>query len=75
MYDVHGVCAPSRCVSTDDWAPADSHAWPQIFKQEVDSRQPTDGRVCREKLRGDRLECTITDAYQRLPTLTRAYGR
>ena len=39
MYDVHG----------DDWAPADSHAWPRIFEQEVDSRQPTDGRGCREK--------------------------
>ena len=57
---------------TDNWAPADSHAWPRIFEQEVDSRQPTDGRGCREKWRGDRLE--MYD-HGRLPTLTDADSR
>ena len=75
MYDDHGVLhhpAVSLGWFTDDWAPADSHAWPRIFEQEVDSRQPTDGRGCREKWRGDRLE--MYD-HGRLPTLTAADSR
>ena len=57
---------------TDDWAPADTRAWLRIFEQEVDSRQPTDGRGCREKWRGDRLEMY---GHGRLPTLTDADSR
>ena len=78
-HDTYGVCTMSTvyvhhlAVSlrwfTDDWSPADSHAWPRIFEQEVDSRQPTDGRACREKWRGDRLE--MYD-HGRLPTLNDA---
>ena len=84
MYDAYGACTPSRCVSTliHGWlGPADTRAWLRIFEQEVDSRQPTDGRGCREKWRGDRLEMyghgrlpTLTDAYRRLPTLIPGAG-
>ena len=80
MYDVHQLAVYLRWL-TDDWAPADTHAWPRIFEQEVDSQQPTDGRGCREKWRGDRLEMydhgrlpTLTDAYRRLPTLIPGAG-
>ena len=81
-HDNYGVCTMSTvfvhhlAVSlrwfTDDWAPADSHAWLRIFEQEVDSRQSTDGRGCCEKWRGDRLE--MYD-HGRLPTLTDADSR
>ena len=81
-HDTYGVCTMStvyvhtlavslRCF-TDDWPPADSHAWPRIFEQEVDLRQQTDGRGCREKWRGDRLE--MYD-HGRLPALTDADSR
>ena len=90
-HDTYGVCTMSTvyvqnlAVSlrwfTDDWPPADSHAWPRIFEQEVDSRQPTDDRGCREKWRGDRLEMydhgrlpTLTDAYRRLRALIPGAG-
>ena len=77
---VHNLAVYLRWF-TDDWAPADTRAWLRIFEQEVDSRQPTDGRGCREKWRGDRLEMyghgrlpTLTDAYRRLPTLIPGAG-
>ena len=76
MYTVfvHHLAVSLRCF-TDDWAPADSHAWPRIFEKEVDSRQPTDGRGCRENAvaaKSDAVtacKCTITDACRRLRTL------
>ena len=81
-HDTYGVCTmPTVHVHhlavylrwfTDDWAPADTRAWLRIFEQEVDSRQPTDGRGCRKKWRGDRLEMY---GHGRLPTLTDAYRR
>ena len=77
-HDTYGVCTmPTVHVHhlavylrwfTDDWAPADTRAW----LQEVDSRQPTDGRGYREKWRGDRLEMY---GHGPLPTLTDAYRR
>ena len=90
-HDTYGVCTmPTVHVHhlavylrwfTDDWAPADTRAWLRIIEQEVDSRQPTDGRGCREKWRGDRLEMyghgrlpTLTDAYRSLPTLIPGAG-